>query len=79
MGGIRELLGSGTILGFPITAGVVPPMTIMLLPPGGFFVFGMLVMAANKLSDRKARELDCNACPIAEACTVVCEEKAGDE
>jgi electron transport complex protein RnfE len=54
-------------------------MTIMLLPPGGFFVFGMLVMAANKLSDRKARELDCNACPIAEACTVVCEEKAGDE
>ncbi|MDT2755562.1 electron transport complex subunit E [Enterococcus pseudoavium] len=78
MGGIRELLGSGTFLGFPITAGVVPPMTIMLLPPGGFFVFGMLVMAANKLSDRKTGELDCTACPIAEACTVVCDEKAGE-
>lgn len=78
MGGIRELLGSGTFLGFPITAGVVPPMTIMLLPPGGFFVFGMLVMAANKLSDRKTGELDCTACPIAEACTVVCDGKAGE-
>ncbi|GAA2899649.1 electron transport complex subunit RsxE [Enterococcus pseudoavium] len=78
MGGIRELLGSGTFLGFPITAGVVPPMTIMLLPPGGFFVFGILVMAANKLSDRKTGELDCTACPIAEACTVVCDEKAGE-
>ncbi|MDU5335620.1 electron transport complex subunit E [Enterococcus sp.] len=79
MGGIRELIGSGTFLGFPITAGVVPPMTIMLLPPGGFFVFGMLVMVANKLSDRKTKELDCGACPIAEACTTVCEEKAGDQ
>ena len=79
MGGIRELLGSGTFLGFPITAGVIPPMTIMLLPPGGFFVFGMLVMLANKLSDRKAKDLDCTACPIAEACTVVCDEKAGEQ
>lgn len=79
MGGIRELLGSGTFLGFPITAGVIPPMTIMLLPPGGFFVFGMLVMLANKLSDRKVKDLDCTACPIAEACTVVCDEKAGEQ
>ena len=79
MGGIRELFGSGTLFGMPITAGVVPPMTIMLLPPGGFFVFGMLVMAANKLSDRKTKEIDCTACPIAEACTTVCDEKAGDQ
>lgn len=78
MGGIRELIGSGTFLGFPITAGFVPPMTIMLLPPGGFFVFGILVMVANKLGDRTTKDLDCSACPIAEACTTVCEDKAGD-
>lgn len=78
MGGIRELIGSGTLLGFPITAGFVPPMTIMLLPPGGFFVFGILVMLANKLGDRTKKELDCGACPIAEACTTICEEKEGD-
>ncbi|MGM0214997.1 electron transport complex subunit RsxE [Enterococcus sp. AZ109] len=78
MGGIRELIGSGTLLGFPITAGFVPPMTIMLLPPGGFFVFGILVMLANKLGDRTSKDLDCSACPIAEACTTVCEDKAGE-
>lgn len=78
MGGIRELIGSGTFLGFPITAGFVPPMTIMLLPPGGFFVFGILVMIANKLGDRTTKDVDCSACPIAEACTTVCEDKAGD-
>lgn len=79
MGSIRELIGSGTLLGIPITAGVVPPMTIMLLPPGGFFVFGLLVMMVNKFSQRKIKGLGCSACPIAEACTTICEEKAGDQ
>lgn len=79
MGSIRELIGSGTLLGIPITAGVVPPMTIILLPPGGFFVFGLLVMMVNKFSHRKIKGLDCSACPIAEACTTICEEKAGDQ
>ncbi|MGG5317263.1 electron transport complex subunit RsxE [Enterococcus sp. AZ072] len=78
MGGIRELIGSGTLLGFSITAGFVPPMTIMLLPPGGFFVFGMLVMVANKLGDRTTKEVDCSSCPISEACTTVCEGEEGD-
>ncbi|MEO1768233.1 electron transport complex subunit RsxE [Candidatus Enterococcus ferrettii] len=78
MGGIRELIGSGTLLGFSITAGFVPPMTIMLLPPGGFFVFGMLVMVANKLGDRTTKQVDCSACPISEACTTVCEGKESD-
>src|SRR5699024_417086 len=48
MGGIREILGSGTLFGITLTGDVIPPMTIMLLPPGGFFVFGMLVMLVNK-------------------------------
>ena len=42
MGIIRELLGAGTVFGVPITAGFVSPIIIFLLPPGGFFVFGML-------------------------------------
>lgn len=79
MGCIRELLGSGTLFGIAITSGVIPPMTIMLLPPGGFFVFGMLVMVANKLSDRKAEVPECAACPIVEACTVAGNEVAGDQ
>ncbi|MBL1225159.1 electron transport complex subunit RsxE [Enterococcus sp. BWR-S5] len=83
MGGIRELLGSGMLFGLPITSGFISPMTVMLLPPGGFFVFGMLIMLVNKLGERKnVRELDCSSCPIVEACPSVencsSEEKGGD-
>ena len=36
MGGIRELLGAGTLLGIPL---VKEPMLIFIMAPGGFFVF----------------------------------------
>lgn len=69
MGGIREVIGNGTIFGIVLTANMIPPMTIMLLPPGGFFVFGILVALANKLSSGKKAELDgCHGCPAAEMC-----------
>ena len=50
MGMIREFLGSGSLFGIPITAGVVDPIIIFILPPGGFFVFGILIAVANRLS-----------------------------
>lgn len=55
MGAIRELLGNGTLLGNPIpvlmAGGTIEPILILILPPGGFFVFGLLVAAAQRLSD----------------------------
>ncbi|MBR6407116.1 MAG: electron transport complex subunit E [Clostridia bacterium] len=69
MGTIREILGNGTWFGLPITQGVIPPMLIMILPPGGFFVFGILMALANKLSgDGKKAELGCAGCPMAASC-----------
>lgn len=69
MGGIREIIGNGTIFGITLTANFIAPMTIMLLPPGGFFVFGILVALANKLSTGKKAELNgCQGCPAAEMC-----------
>jgi electron transport complex protein RnfE len=67
MGIIRELIGAGTIFGLPVTAGFITPMTLLILPPGGFFVFGILVALANKISakmDKNAQpaELDCASC-----------------
>ena len=50
MGAIRELLGAGTLFSFPITAELIDPMIIFLLPPGGFFVFGILVAASNAIA-----------------------------
>lgn len=73
MGGVRELLGAGTLLGFQILPESVPPMTIFVLAPGGFFVFGILMACANKLAERKGKpkaNLGCAGCPMAETCTV---------
>ena len=75
MGGIRELLGNGTLFGWP-EGGLLPPITIFILPAGGFFVFGMLIWLTNQLSIRFERaetrkELSkevCAACPMAGAC-----------
>ena len=55
MGTIRELLGAGTILGAQIIPASISPMIIFILPPGGFFVFGMLIALSNKLAERKGK------------------------
>ena len=55
MGGVRELLGAGTLLGFQVLPESIAPMTIFVLAPGGFFVFGILMACANKLAERKGK------------------------
>jgi electron transport complex protein RnfE len=40
LGGVRELLGAGTLLGLPVFGNQFQPWVIMVLPPGGFFVLG---------------------------------------
>ena len=81
MGIIRELLGAGTVFGIPVLSGFMEPIIIFLLPPGGFFVFGMLVALAGKLSkEGKAPETTgCGDCPLAASCSKVCEKDNGKE
>lgn len=79
MGGIREFLGNGTLFGWP-EGGLIPPITIFVMAPGGFFVFGMLIWLVNRLSIRMEKnqtrhELamangvsSCGACPMAGQC-----------
>ena len=43
---VRELLGSGAILGFTVLPASFQPILFFVLPPGGFFVFA-LFMALN--------------------------------
>ncbi len=75
MGGIRELLGAGSIAGFTVLPEAIPPMTIFVLAPGGFFVFGVLIALANKVAESngkpKAELKGCSACPMASTCTLV--------
>jgi len=71
---IRELIGSGTLAGIQILPPSVAPMAIFILPPGGFFVYGMMMAAANRLAERKGlakAELNgCDACPMAGSCGI---------
>ncbi len=82
MGIIRELLGAGTVFGLPILSNFMDPIIIFLLPPGGFFVFGMLIAVAGKLSKegQAPEKLNCKGCPLAGKCAEInkCEEVANN-
>ncbi len=72
MGSIREILGAGTWFGMPITNGAIDPMVFFMLPPGGFFVFGILVALVNHFGTKRGlkprKSFDCDACPSKNAC-----------
>jgi electron transport complex protein RnfE len=40
---VRELLGSGTILGAQVLPGNFVPILFFVMPPGGFFVFALFI------------------------------------
>ncbi len=56
LGTVREILGSGTILGVPLFPADFQPWVVMILPPGGFFVLGAWLLLFNWLRLRKARK-----------------------
>lgn len=86
MGMIRELLGAGTIFGLQVTQGAVEPMLIFILPPGGFFVFGVLVALSNKLAVKMGKKPiknlgcgGCNGCAGCDSCETLGESSPVDE
>ena len=83
MGAIREILGAGTLFSLPVTANFISPMIIFLLPPGGFFVFGMLVAASNAIAKRSGKKpvehLGCESCPSRAACAEYSQDGVKEE
>ena len=55
LGSIRELLGSGTVLGYAVLPESYDPMIIMILPAGAFLTLGLLMGLANFYTARKER------------------------
>ena len=51
IGGIRELLGAGSILGIPVIGDWYDPALIMILPAGGFILIGYLVGGFKMLTE----------------------------
>jgi electron transport complex protein RnfE len=55
MGGIREVLGNGTFLGFPLFGPRYEPWVVMILPPGGFLTLGVILLGIASWHERAAR------------------------
>lgn len=53
IGCIRELLGAGTLMGYPLMPSFYTPATIMILAPGAFFTLGILMALLNTIKAKK--------------------------
>ena len=78
MGSVREILGLGSWLGMKIPVLSEKPMTIFIMPAGGFFVLGCLIALVNKLANRRPpKEISCDNCPNASMCSGQCRSREG--
>ena len=57
LGTVREVLGSGTLLGYPVMPADFEPWVVMILPPGGFFVLGTWLLLFAWMKQRRERRL----------------------
>jgi electron transport complex protein RnfE len=55
MGGLREILGYGSFLGVPLFGPGFEPWIVMILPAGGFFALGFILLLFGWWEGRKAR------------------------
>lgn len=68
VGSLREILGSGTWFGLQIMPDFIQPMTLFILPAGGFFSLGIIIAAVGKISKKKPKDITCSGCPNRDAC-----------
>jgi electron transport complex protein RnfE len=55
LGGIREILGSGSIFGIQLLGDWFDPWMVMVLPPGAFITLGLLIASGNWINDRRTK------------------------
>jgi len=53
MSSVREILGNGTFLGHSVFGPHYEPWVIMILPPGGFFTLGFLLLGISAWTRRR--------------------------
>ena len=64
IGTVREILGNGTWFGMTVTAKLFDPAVIMILPPGGFLAFGIIMAIMNKLTNMNIQHKGCQGCEL---------------
>ena len=62
MGGAREILGNGSIFGLHLYGATIQPALAMVLAPGGFLAFGILIGVFNVFSTKKITTIGCAGC-----------------
>ncbi len=72
LGALREILGAGTLLGFPLFGANFEPALVMVLAPGAFITLGCLLAGLRLLHDyrgaRPAEASSCGGCPLRDKC-----------
>ena len=53
---VREILGTGMLAGFQVLPASWPSWTIMVLPPGAFLTFGLLLGLINWIDSARSRK-----------------------
>jgi electron transport complex protein RnfE len=53
LGSVREILGSGSLFGYPVLPERFEPWVVMILPSGGFFTLAVLLLVFNYLRNRE--------------------------
>ena len=76
MGIPREVLGNGTFLGMRMMPDSFEPWVVMLLPPGGFFMIGVLLLAVNWVDLRRAARERAKARPAGAASPATAQRRA---
>ncbi len=53
LGTVREIIGAGTLLGFPLFGANFEPALMFILPPGAFIALGVILAVYNMIKDKK--------------------------
>jgi len=57
MGTFREVLGSGSVMGYSVFGENFEPWIVMILPPGGFLTLGFILLAFGWWKERQAETI----------------------
>ena len=66
LGGLRELIGSGTLAGVRVMPNAYTPISIFVLQPGAFLVLGALIALMTYLTSRKKTPKTAEAATLCE-------------
>lgn len=80
IGAIREVLGNGSIFGISLLGEAGSPALAMILPPGGFLVYGLSIGLVNLITNRQVLKTGCGAQAAGcEGCSANCSMAAQEK